>query len=583
MDKRRLNLMKVALGQVPPDTVIENGVLVDVATRRLVDGIYISISEERIASISREKPKTDSKTKIIDANGAYLAPGLVDAHYHIESSRLSPRRHAQITLPHGTTTLFEGSHEICNPLGLDGIRYLLEEAEGLPQKIFIGLSSATPPTPYETTGSYIGGKEAEEALRLRGVSGIDEVMDYTALFGGEERLHSVIEAGLSSGKVVEGHGVPSPPQADALFATGVSSTHFSGDSAKAIALLERGCFLELKPRDSRQAIHELVTTNIDWQMVGMCVDDRPAESINQLGHLDYELRICIEEGLDPITAIQIATLNNARHWRKEHEVGIVAPGRRADIIFLTDLESFKIDRVMADGEIVAEKGKLTVNIPIMPAPDYVLNTIRLQKHLTSKDFEVRSPNNQSKVKAAVLRPFYFSVDLLPITRELQVEDGLVQRDLSHEVNKVAIIRRDGGGLGISFWELGYQYGAIAMSVLHDSHNISVIGANDADMARAVNRVAEMGGGIVVVKSGIIKADVPLPIAGLMTDKPLSEVVAGLDKVNEEAAKLVPGKLLGPNPVDTQTFIFLTCFPWSIVLTDKGLVNVRTGQWLPPVW
>jgi adenine deaminase len=575
--------MEVALGQLPPDTIIENGVLVDVATRRLVDGIYVSISGGRIAALSKERPKPGSETKVIDAAGAYLAPGLVDAHYHIESSRLSPRRHAQITLPHGTTTLFEGSHEICNPLGLNGAKYLLEEAKGLPQKIFVGLSSATPPTPYETAGAYIGGKEATEGLKFEGVAGIDEVMDYTALFNGEDRLHSVIEAGLASGKVVEGHGVPSPPQADAFLATGVSSTHFSGDGAKALTLLERGCFLELKSRDSRQAIRELVAAGIDWQMVGMCVDDRPAEKISQLGHLDYELRIAIEEGLDPVTAIQLATLNNARHWRKEHEVGIIAPGRHADILFLTDLPAFLVDRVMADGVIVAEKGKLTVDIPIRPAPIYVMNTIKLNQPLAAKDFEVKVSSDKLKVNAAVLRPYYFSADLPPITRELIVENGLVQRDLPKDINKVAIVRRDGGGIGISFWELGYQHGAVAMSVLHDTHNISVVGATDFDMAKAVNRVAEMGGGITVIRDGAIKAEVPLPIAGLMTDRPLPEVVADLDRVNEEAAKLSPGKLLGPNPVDTQTFIFLTCFPWGIVLTDKGLINVRTGQPVQTIW
>jgi adenine deaminase len=579
----RRRLMKVALGQASPDTVIVNGVLVDVATRRLVEGINIAISGGRVASISKERPKVGRKTNVIDAGGMYLAPGLVDSHYHIESSRLSPRRHAQITLPHGTTTLFEGSHEICNPLGLDGVKYLLEEAEGLPQKIFVGLSSATPPTPFETSQSYIGGKEAKKGLKLAGVAGIDEVMDYTALFNGEKRLHSVIEAGLASGKVVEGHGNPSPPQADAFLATGVTSTHFSGDGAKALALLERGCFLELKSRDSRQAIRDLIAAGVDWQMVGMCVDDRPAELISKLGHLDYELRIALEEGLDPIIAIQLATLNNARHWRKEHEVGIIAPGRHADILFLTDLKKFTIDRVMADGVIVAEKGKLTVDIPIRPAPTYVLNTIKLRKTLTAKDFNVKAPAGKTKVNAVALRPFYWSADIPPITKELPVECGFVQRDLKHDVNKVAIVRRDGGGIGISFWEIGYQHGAVAMSVLHDTHNISVVGATDSDMAAAVNRIAEIGGGIVVVRDGAVKAEIALPIAGLMTDKPLPEVVAGLDKINEEATKLTPGKLLGPNSVDMQTFIFLTCFPWGIVLTDRGLFNVRTGKPTPAVW
>jgi len=575
--------MEVALGRVPPDAVVENGTLVDVATRRFVEGVHIAVSGSRIASISTERPATGPNTRIIDASGAYLAPGLVDAHYHIESSRLSPRRHAQITLPHGTTTLFEGSHEICNPLGLDGVRYILEEAEGLPQKIFVGVSSATPPTPYETAGAYIGGTEAAEALRLPGVAGVDEVMDYTALFAGEERLHSVIEAGLASGKVVEGHGVPSPPQADAFLATGVSSTHFSGDGVKALALLERGCFLELKPRDSRQAIRDLVAAGIDWQMVGMCVDDRPAETISRLGHLDYELRICIEEGLDPVTAIQLATLNNARHWRKEHEVGIIAPGRRADILFLTDLEGFEVDRVMADGEMVAEKGRLTVDIPIKPAPSYVLNSVKLPRPVIAEDFEVRAPAGKKSVNAVVLRPFYFSGDLGPLTRELPVEAGAVKRDLTNGINKVAIVRRGGGGIGVGFWEIGYEAGAVAMSVLHDSHNVSVIGATDAEMARAVNRVAEMGGGIAVVRGNEVVAEVPLPIAGLMTDRPPEEVVSGLERVNKEAAKLRPGKLLGANPVDTQTFIFLTCFPWGIVLTDRDLFNVRTGRPVTAVW
>ncbi len=575
--------MRVALGKSFPDTIITNGILVDVATKRLVEGVEIAISGDRVAAISMQKIKRGRGTKIIDAAGMYLVPGLVDAHYHIESSRLSPRRHAQITLPHGTTTLFEGSHEICNPLGLDGVKYMLEEAEGLPQKIFVGLSSATPPTPYETAGAYIGAKEAKKGLKLAGVAGIDEVMDYTALFNGEKRLHSVIAAGLASGKVVEGHGNPVPPEADAFLATGVSSTHFSGDGTKALALLERGCFLELKPRDSRQAIRDLVSKRIDWQMVGMCVDDRPAERISQIGLLDYELRICIEEGLDPVTAIQLATFNNARHWRKEHEVGIIAPGRRADILFVSDLKRFKIEKVMADGDVVAEGGKLIVDIPIRRVPVYVINTIKFIKPIKAADFAVKAPAGVSKVKAAVLRPFYYSAELAPITKELPVEDGTVQRDLVHDINKVSIVRRDGGGIGTSFWELGYQRGAIAMSVLHDTHNISVVGATDADMAVAVNRVAEIRGGIVVVNDGEVKAEIPLPIAGLMTDKPLLEVVARLNRINEEAAKLGPGKLLGPHPVDTQTFIFLTCFPWGIVLTDRGLVNVRTGEALPAIW
>ncbi len=287
--------------------------------------------------------------------------------------------------------------------------------------------------------------------------------------------------------------------------------------------------------------------------------------------------------MNPIQAIQLATINNARHWQKVDDVGVIAPGRYADILLVSDLRTFSIEKVIANGAIVAEKGSMTVDIQIPPIPSYATNTIRFPRHLIPDDFVVKAPNGKHRVYAAVLRPFYFSEDLGPITHELTVKDGAVQRDLANDVNKVAIIRRDGRGMGISFWELGYQRGAVAMSILHDSHNISVVGATDVEMADASNRVAELGGGIVVVEGGEVRAEIALPVAGLMTDRPLNEVVSALERVNEEAARLKPGKLLGNNPVDTQTFIFLTCYPWGTVLTDRGLFNVRSGEKVSTVW
>lgn len=582
MAVERQALVEVALGRIPADVVIKGGTVVDVCTRRLLPDTDVAVHGSRIALVGEVDHAIGPETMIVYAEGLYLAPGLIDAHYHIESSRLSPRRHAQLTLPHGTTSIFEDSHEICNALGLKGVRYMLDEARGLPQKIYVTLSSATPPTPYEASGGYIGGREAAEGLSWDGVVGVGEVMDYTGLFKHEERLWKVIQAGLEAGKVVEGHGTPSPPEADALLDAGVSSTHFKGSADQAVVLLERGMFLELKPRVSRDAIRELAEMGIDWQLVGLCVDDRPAEQIKRLGHLDYELRIAIEEGLDPLTAYQLATINNARHWHMEQDIGMIAPGRYADILFISDLEEVSITRVMANGQVVAEDGMLTCEIQVPPAPDYVRNSIRLPRPLSARDFEVRAPPGRDEVEAIVLRPWYKSVEVDPIVEKLPVRDGLVQRDLAREINKVAIVNRSGGGVGVSFWKVGYREGAVATSILHDSHNISVIGATDEDMAFAVNRVAALEGGIAVVKDGQVLAEVSLPIGGLMTDSPPDEVIDALERVNEEARGLHPGSLLGDDPVDAQTFIFLTCHPWGIVLTDKGLINVQTGESLPAV-
>ena len=571
--KDRHLLVDVALGKLNADKVVVNGEFLDVATGRIRKGVNIAIKGSRVAKIGNVDDTIGPDTVVIDAEGMVVTPGFVDSHYHIESSRLSPRRHAQLTLPYGTTSLFEGSHELANCLGLDGVRYFLEEAKDLPQRIYVALSSATPPTPFERTGGYIGGAEAREALQWKNVAGIGELMDYTNLFGYEERLWEVMAAGLEAGKLLEGHGTPMPPEADAFMATGITSTHFSGSPEAALELLMRGCFLEVKARDSREAIRGLIEAGIDWQMVGICVDDRPAELTRKIGLLDYEMRIAIEAGLDPVTTYQLATINNARHWHLEHDIGLVAPGRYADMLFISDLENVKIDRVFSGGEMVAEKGRLTVDISIPPAPAYVRHSIKIPRPLTAEDFRVKAPVGRDTVNAAVLPARYFSADLDPITTTLSVKDGYVQRDLSRDINKIAIVNRHGKGLGVSFWKVGYQRGAVASSVLHDS---------DADMAAAVNRVAEIEGGIVVVDGSEVKAEISLPIGGIMTDSPLDEVVAALDKINMDADKLEPGEL-GDHPVDSQTFIFLTCFPWGIVLTDLGLYNARTGEKIPAVW
>jgi len=263
-------------------------------------------------------------------------------------------------------------------------------------------------------------------------------------------------------------------------------------------------------------------------------------------------------------------------------LGIIAPGRYADILFISDLEKVEIIRVMANGMIVAERGRLTVEIPLKRPPDYAKKSIRVRA-LRPEDFEIRVSPDRRKVKALVLRPRYFGSDLDELTEELEVINGVVQRDLERGINKAAIVDRFGRGMGISFWRVGYRKGAVAMSILHDSHDISVIGATDEEMAFAVNRVVELGGGIVVVEGRKVLAEISFPIAGLMTDEAPEKVARALREVNEEAKKLEPDPSLGDHPVDAQTFMFLTCYPRKIMLTANGLINLQTGEKIPPVW
>lgn len=415
--------------------------------------------------------------------------------------------------------------------------------------------------------------------------GVGEVMDHASLLGHEDRLWGILEAGLRPGQVIEGHGAPDPPEADALAASGVSSTHFSASGEAALCLLERGFFLELKLPNGLKALEELVEAGIDWQMVGLCIDDRPADEIEEKGHMDHAVRKAMEAGLDPLIAYQLATINNARHWRMNWEIGLIAPGRRADLLLISELEEVRVERVIANGTVVAERGGLISEISIPKPPEYALRTIRLPRPLTPRDFKVEAPPppDRERVKALVLRPWHLGEDLAELVEALPVEGGAVQRDLNRGINKVAIVNRFGRGLGVSFWEVGYREGAVAMSILHDSHHISVIGATDGEMALAVNRVVKMGGGIVVVNDCEIQAELSLPIGGLMSDDSPKRVIEGLRRVREAAEALEPSPLLGEDPIDTQSFLFLTCHPRKIALTDRGLIDLERGERIPPVW
>lgn len=586
--RARLRLMRVALGQEPADVVIVNGTLMNTLTGELLPGWDVALSGDRIAATGDVRRQAGPRTTTIDARGLTLVPGFVDAHYHCESSRVSPRQHAAVTLPQGLTAYFEGTHEITNAAsGLPGVEYFVQAGRRLPQKIYPCVSSATPPSPLETTSGYIGYHEATAAFEQWSaeVPGIDEVMDLPRVLDGSPRLHGVIQAAIDARRIVAGHGSPPVEVIDGWIAAGIASTH-SPRIAEAQALLRKGVHLQLKTERSADIIRQFLAAPLrDWRHVGLAVDDRTVADLLDRGGMNYEVRRAIELGIPVITAYQMATINNAAHWGLSHLHGVLAPGRFADVLLVSDLERVTVEKVFAAGRLVAERGRLMTPLEAAPGDAALRRSVRLSRDLRADDFVVAAPPGRTEVQAYVLPPRYFSRELGPITRALAVRDGRVQRDLARGVTKFAVIERYGKGMsiGVSFWALGFNRGAIAWTVNHDHHNLGVIGATDEDMAVAANRCAAIEGGFVIVNDGKVLAELPLPIAGLMTDDDpvrVAEQVRTLDRI---ARELGAAPELADHPTDRITFMNLTCDPWKYSLTDQGLYNLETRERLPVVF
>jgi adenine deaminase len=574
----RQHLVHVALGHAPADRVITGACLLNTYSGEWLEDSAIAIVGDRLARIGDCTSSIGPETEVIHAPGLYAVPGFIDAHYHIESSLLSPRRHAEATLPLGLTSLFHGTHEITNVLGLEALAWLSACANALPQRLYLAVSSATPPSTFETTGGYIGADEFRQALPM--VAGLGEVMDFPRLVDGDARLWGVIAAAKMAGQIVEGHGAYPPPQADAFAAAGISSSHSIRLGQDAIELLRRGCDIQLQCERARDVLQLLLKQGFrNWHRIGLCVDDRRVDTILDLGAIDHEIRVAIEMGVEVTTAYQMATINNAQHWHREDEIGAVVPGRYADILLISDLKKVTIEQVIAAGQSVARAGQLLHGLDAPEPPSGLLQSMHLAHQLRPADFRLSVDEAHGTVRVPVLQPGYRDQDVTPLLADLRVVDHELQRDLAHEINKVGIIERHRGtgNVSVGFWRLGFRRGAVAMSILHDSHNISVVGASDHEMALAVNRVAALGGGIVVVEEKSVLAEVPLPVGGLMSDQPLAEVAAAVRCVRDAVQTLAPGTLLGDDPLFRLTFIFLTCHPYTYTQTDQGVFATRTGE------
>ncbi|WP_289031229.1 adenine deaminase C-terminal domain-containing protein [uncultured Paraglaciecola sp.] len=598
--KTRQLITQVALGRQKADLIVQNVTLLNVFTQEWQPNQDIVVAAGRIAWTGDTGQWPGSATDIFDAKGMWAVPGFGESHKHIESSYLTPEYEAALVIPHGNTWTVEGSHEVSNVVGTRNAEFwLAAEQAGSPLKIFPAIGSATPPTVYESGGDYYGYKEMQDFMQqdLRVVA-LGEVMDWSAVInsdnGGHQRLWEMIQATYDNRGVVEGHGMNLHSQTDisAFAAAGLASDHEVRLAQEGIEKLRRGVFLEVKHAAFDTLLPKLIEMDLqDWSNISVTTDDRDVFATLQLGSMDYNIRSAIEQGVPTQIAYQLGSYNTARHFRIDHLVGSLAPGRYADIVLLSDPDTVAIERVYASGLLAGIKKEYQLPIVKIDYPSWATDTMNVGRALTAEDFTIVAPEGKTSVSAAILQPFWFKSEFM--TQTLPVSSsGTVDANPEESLIKVAMVDRYHGTAAVSkmIWKnVGPKTpeSALASSQSHDLHNIWSMGNNDAAMALAANTVAQMGGGWALVKEGEVVAQVKLDIAGLMTSRPVQEVADEMEHLLQQADTM---EWIGmPGLPERMRFAFLTAAPWKWQLVAPyegnigGLVNVTTGETHPVIW
>jgi adenine deaminase len=575
------DLVEVVMGRRPADLVIRDGRWVNVCSGEIIDHTDIAILGSRIAYCGPDvRSMIGESTKVIEADGRYLIPGLLDAHVHVESSMLTISQFARAVLPHGTTGAFIDPHEIANVLGLAGVQLMADEAWTTPMKIYLQVPSCVPAAPgLETTGASIGPQEVAEAMRLPGVIGLGEVMNYPGVAAGDKQLHAEISEAMKAGGIIGGH-YASPdlgPTFHAYAAAGPSDCHEGTRVEDTIARVRQGMVAMLRQgsawHDLAAQLPAITKRGIDSRHVVLCTDDRHPGTLLTDGHMNDVVRLAISEGAPPMTAIRMATLNTAEHFGVAQDVGCIAPARFADILIVSDFERLAIDLVIAGGQIAAESGKQVSDFVSYTYPREALESVHLARSLAASDFDIPASVEERTIACRVIEVIENQVLTRAVYAELPVERGRVLPDSEQDIALLSVVERHhasgriGLGLVKGFGVKGCC--ALASTVAHDSHNLLIIGTDTAAMAKVGNHVAQMGGGVCLVKDNQILASIPLPIAGLMSDQPL-ETVAEQAETLHDALRSCGCSL--NNAFMPFSFLALPVIP-ELRLTDLGLVDV----------
>lgn len=569
-----------AAGRTAGTLLLRNARLLDVFTQTVID-THVLIAGKLIAAVGPSLVDADAD-EIVDLEGAYLAPGLIDGHVHIESSLVTPSAYATGVLPRGVTGVVCDPHEIGNVAGIPGIEWLLESSEGLPIDVWVTVPSCVPSTLLETSGATLGLPEIEAMLRHPRVVGVAEIMSFPGVIAGEtEQLQKALLV-EGTGKTAEGHApAVSGRDLQAYLASGIGSDHEATTLEEGREKLGSGVFLMVREGS--------VTRNLDALMplvdprhadrIGFVTDDRLPHDLLDEGGVDCLVRRSIRAGVEPVYAVRCASYNVARHFRLPRR-GAVAAGYFADLVVVGDLSDFRVDRVFKEGREVAAGGRLSGE-PTEGGPSVsperaaaVRNTVRLPP-LAAASFRI--PSTGGRVRC--IRPVPGQV----LTEEIVVaptERGdEVVADPTRDLLKLACLERygRGGSIGLGLVTgFGLREGALASTVGHDHHNLLAVGADDHSLQAAAERLQELGGGFVAVRGGVVMAELALPIAGLLSDRPLTEVRDALDALELAAYEL--GCRI-PAPFMTLSFLGLAVIP-ELRLTDHGLVSVNAGELVP---
>lgn len=558
-------LLKVARGDAPADLLLRGGRLVNVLSGEVYPA-EVALFGGRIAGVSMSEGEYEGR-EVLELDGEYIAPGFIDAHVHVESSMVLPAEFANAVLPHGTTCVVSDPHEIANVHGLDGIRFMLEASEGLALRVFVMLSSCVPATDMETAGARLGPDDLATLLDEPRVLGIAEMMNYPGVVSGSDDMARKAALGHRARLRVDGHApLVRGLMLQAYVAAGIASDHESVGAEEALEKLRSGLQVLIREGSTARNLDALVPI-VNERTARFCsfaTDDRQPDDLYRDGQIDNCVRRAVLKGLNPVLALQMATINTARHYGL-NDLGAVAPGYHADLVTFSDLQDARITRTFAGGRLVAQEGKMLERARNNTQPP---RNKMLIPGLTEKSFSMQCEGMRARC-----------IEVLPeqiITRSLVVavrsRDGGVVADTEADVLKIAVVERHTGSNGVGLGLVkGFQLreGAFASSVAHDSHNVVVVGVTDAEMLLAARTVVEMGGGICAVRGGHVLAKLPLPVAGLMSEGPLEKVR------DEMRALLEAAELLGcplANPYMQMAFLALPVIP-ELKLTDKGLVDV----------
>ena len=558
----------VARGEKPADLLLKNAQLVNVLSGE-IHPADIAIYDSTVVGFGEY-----SARQVVDLKGKFVCPGLMDAHVHLESSMVQPAEFARAVVPLGTTSVICDPHEIANVLGLDGVQYILDASEGLPLQVYVMVPSCVPATHMETAGAVLTAAEIATLLSRDRVLGLAEMMNFPGVLF---RVPDVLEKLKVAGdRPIDGHAPGlSGLDLNAYVAAGIGSDHECTTVEEAREKLRRGMHILIREGTTARNLHALLplVTPANARLCHFCTDDRHPDTLldSKQGHIDDVVRKAIAWGLDPVTAIQMASINTAEYFHIRR-VGAIAPGYRADMLVLDDLEAMQVAQVYAAGKLVAEGGESLAarsdfpQVPLQPS---------VHVDLSALDFGIAAGEGPARVIGVIPEQV--------VTEELRleptVENGYVVSDPARDLLKIAVIERHRrtGNVGLGLVQgVGLQRGAIASSVAHDSHNLVVIGASDDEMRAAVAALVEMGGGQVVTADGQVQAACPLPIAGLMSDRPLETVAAEVEALTRASQAL--GCTL-PDPLMTMSFLALAVIP-SLKLTDLGLVDVGRFEIVP---